>query len=714
MRYERMPIEVESPEEIGYSSIRYNLSESSITDQRLSDFGLVLPDIPLVYNEHRGSAMLRSLIIESIPGLSAADVLITGGAAGALFIISTALLSAKDHMVVVRPNYATNLETPRAIGCDISFLDLSFEQGFKLDIEALSALLRPETRLISITCPHNPTGVMLTEDELRQVVDLARKNGSVLVVDETYRDLSLDRVLPLAASLGSHVISVSSLSKAYGVPGIRLGWLIASNPMLQELFLAAKEQISICGSVLHEWIGENILMHRGALLDPTLEKMRHRRRIVEDWIAGEGRLEWVRPAGGVVCFPRMRETPSGGTDAFYKRLMEHGTYVGPGHWFEMPDTYFRLGYGWSSESELELGLKGISQALDSSPSRSPSPSPMTAERSEPRRVMGSEVTLMKDKRIEEWASRVLAAAGPLRNIVLQTRVVDISDLAPDSGVRLYAKLENEQETGSFKLRGATNKIMSLSQFERQRGVVTASNGNHGLGVALAAQKTGTPAEVFVSQWVAPERAARIEDLGAVVTRTDGQPLDAEKAARASAAQTGRTYISPYNDPDVMAGQGTVAVEILEQMPLVDAVFVTVGGGGLIGGIGAYLKHASRATDVVGCWPRNSRVLYESLQAGHIVEYPEQKTFSDSSTGGIEEGSITFDAAQAVIDTTVLVDEDEILQAMRLVRQKHGWLIEGAAAVSLAAFLKTSDDYLGKTVVVLFCGGNVSEWVREEL
>jgi threonine dehydratase len=292
--------------------------------------------------------------------------------------------------------------------------------------------------------------------------------------------------------------------------------------------------------------------------------------------------------------------------------------------------------------------------------------------------------------------------------------VDISDLAPNSGVRLYAKLENEQETGSFKLRGATNKIMSLSQAERQRGVVTASNGNHGLGVALAAQKTGTPAEVFVSQWVAPERAARIEDLGTVVTRTDGQPLDAEKAARASAARTGRTYISPYNDPDVMAGQGTVAVEFLEQVPSVKAVFVTVGGGGLIGGIGAFLKHLSPATEVVGCWPRNSRVLYESLRAGHIVEYPEQKTFSDSSTGGVEEGSITFDAAQAVIDTTVLVDEGEILQAMRLVRQRYGWLIEGAAAVALAAFLKTSDDYAGKTIVVLFCGGNVSEWVRKEL
>jgi threonine dehydratase/aspartate/methionine/tyrosine aminotransferase len=714
LRYERMPIEIESPEEVGYNSIRYNLSESSITDQRLSDFGLVLPDIPLVYNEHRGSATLRSLIIEGIPELSAADVLITGGAAGALFIISTALLAARDHLVVVRPNYATNLETPRAIGCDLSFLDVAFEQGFKLDIDALRSLLRAETKLISITCPHNPTGVMLTEDELRQVVDLAKQNGSVLVVDETYRDLSLDHTLPLAASLGSHVISVSSLSKAYGVPGIRLGWIISSNPKLQELFLAAKEQISICGSVLHEWIGENILMQRRTLLDATLHKMRRRLRTVEDWMEGEARLEWVRPAGGVVCFPRMREAPPGGTGAFYKRLMEHGTYVGPGHWFEVPDTYFRLGYGWSSESELELGLRGISHALDGNSNISPGAPPIIAESSKFRGPMGSEVTPKMEKRIEEGASRVIAAADRLRNIVSETRVVDLSDLAPNSGVHLFAKLENEQETGSFKLRGATNKILSLSQFERGRGVVTASNGNHGLGVALAAQKTGIPAEVFVSQWVAPDRASRIEALGALVTRVDGQPLDAERAARASGAQTSRTYISPYNDPDVMAGQGTVAVELLEQVPSVDAVFVTVGGGGLIGGIGVFLKHATPATEIVGCWPQNSRVLYESLRAGHIVEFPEQKTFSDSSTGGIEEGSITFDAAQAVIDTTVLVDEDEILQAMRLVRQKHGWIIEGAAAVALAAFLKTSVDYAGKTVVVLFCGGNVAEWVRQEL
>ena len=320
----------------------------------------------------------------------------------------------------------------------------------------------------------------------------------------------------------------------------------------------------------------------------------------------------------------------------------------------------------------------------------------------------------QDDRIEAVASSVIAAGDRIRGVVTQTRVVDISDLAPTSGVRLYAKLESEQETGSFKLRGATNKILCLSSAERERGVVTASNGNHGLGLALAAQKTSTLAEVFCSQLVAPERVARIEALGAIVTRTDGPPLDAQKTARLRASQTGRTFISPYNDPDVMAGQGTVAVELLEQLPSVDAVFITCGGGGLIGGMGAYLKHASPATEVVSCQPQNSRVMYESLKAGHIIEFPEQKTLSDSSAGGIEEGSVTFPVAQAVINTTVLVAEDEILQAMRLVRKERGWLIEGAIGVALAAFLKTSARYAGKTVVVLFCGSNVSEWVKQEL
>jgi aspartate/methionine/tyrosine aminotransferase len=364
MRYVRMPIEIEAPEEYGYSKIRYNLSESSIADQSLATLGLTVPNLTLLYNEHRGGAALRSLIAADTADIAAADVLMTSGAATALFIVSTSLLSPADHLVVVRPNYATNLETPRAIGCHISFIDVTFERGFRLDFDQLAAAITPRTKIISVTCPHNPTGVMFTADELRRLADLAGAKGCYLLVDETYRDLSFDGALPLAASLGRHVITVSSLSKAYGVPGIRIGWLITRDPELQRTFLAAKEQISISGSVIDEWIAEQVLTRRDSLLQPTLSEMRERRRLVGEWMVNEPLLEWIQPQGGVVCFPRMRAEPAGGTDAFYRRLLEqYGTYVGPGHWFEMSDRFFRLGYGWTSRAELLAGLDAISRAL---------------------------------------------------------------------------------------------------------------------------------------------------------------------------------------------------------------------------------------------------------------------------------------------------------------------------------------------------------------
>lgn len=364
MRFTRMPIEVESPEEYGYGNIRYNLSESSITDQSIGSLGLTIPDLTLFYGEHRGSEKLRALIAGQGEGLSSGDVLIAGGAATALFIISTSLLEPEDHLVVVRPNYATNLETPRAIGCDISFVDLAFETEFRVDCEEVAAALTPRTKIISLTSPHNPSGVILSKTDLHRLVTLAETRRCLLLVDETYRDLSFSGALPLAASLGEHVISVSSLSKAYGIPGIRVGWLITRNPQLQEVFLAAKEQISICGSVIDEWIAEQVLARREEVLQPILTEMRHRLKIVTEWMEGEELLDWVPPAGGVVCFPRMRTEPVGGTEAFYERLLgTYGTYVGPGRWFEMPDTYFRLGYGWSSRYELEAGLEAISQAL---------------------------------------------------------------------------------------------------------------------------------------------------------------------------------------------------------------------------------------------------------------------------------------------------------------------------------------------------------------
>lgn len=224
-----MPIEIESPEEYGYDKIKFNLSESSIADQSLSSLGLTVPDLTLLYNEHKGGSELRELIAADA-GLTADDVLITGGAAGALFIISTSQLSSDDHIVVVRPNYSTNLETPRAIGCDISFVNLNFESGFQPDLSSLiESSITHKTKIVSITCPHNPTGTLISREALHNLVSVTKQKGCLLLVDETYRDVQYNRQLPVAATLGDHVLSVGSLSKSFGVPGIRVGWVISQN-----------------------------------------------------------------------------------------------------------------------------------------------------------------------------------------------------------------------------------------------------------------------------------------------------------------------------------------------------------------------------------------------------------------------------------------------------------------------------------------------------
>jgi threonine dehydratase len=278
----------------------------------------------------------------------------------------------------------------------------------------------------------------------------------------------------------------------------------------------------------------------------------------------------------------------------------------------------------------------------------------------------------------------------------------------------FFKREDLQQTGSFKLRGATNKILSLAPSEASAGVIAASNGNHGLGVAAAAKRAGIAAEVYVSSHVSPAKAMRIEHMGATLKRAGSDPLDAELAARAAAAQSGKIFISPYNDVEVMAGQGTIAVELQQQTEKLDVIFVAVGGGGLIGGTGAYLKLSCPDTEIVGCWPENSRVLYESIRAGRIIDVPEQPTLSESTCGGLEPGSVTLDVCSKVIDRSVLVGEGEIFAAMRQVRQSEGWLMEGAAAVAVAAFQKESERYAGKTAVIVICGGNVSAEALRQL
>jgi aspartate/methionine/tyrosine aminotransferase len=358
-----MPIEVESPEQLGYDTITNNLSESSVADRRLRDLGLDLDldDLLLCYGDHLGDPVLRDAVAAGGHGLEADDVLVTAGAAAALFCTATTLLEPGDHAVVVRTNYATNLETPRAIGADLDVVDLHFDDGWRLDVDEVGARVRDGvTRLISVTQPHNPTGTMFDLATLDALVALAERSGAILLVDETYRDLTHGDPLPMAATRSPRVVSVSSMSKAYGLPGLRIGWAISRDPQLLERLLAAKEQVLICGATLDERIAGTVLAARATVLPPILDDVRARLEIVRRWLADQSTFEWVEPAGGVVGLVRFRPEVEVDTDRFYERLLaEHGTYVGPGHWFELDDRHFRLGYGWPTHDELRAGLDGL-------------------------------------------------------------------------------------------------------------------------------------------------------------------------------------------------------------------------------------------------------------------------------------------------------------------------------------------------------------------
>ena len=368
-----MPIEVESPEEVGYDRIRCNLAESSVADLPLGALGVDLGGLVLRYGDHRGLPELRELVAgdggralpaDAVPARPD-DVLATVGAAGALFIVATALLGTGDEIVVVRPNYATNLETPRAIGADVRTLDLTFEDGWAVDPDRLAALLTPRTKLVSLTNPHNPTGAVMDEPTLRRVIALVEAHPVArLLVDETYREMTFGGALPPVAALSPRAIGVSGMSKSFGLPGIRLGWLVTRDRQLMTTLLAAKEQIHISGSLVDETIAARALAMRATMLPGILAGIDRALDAVRTWLAGEPRLESIEPRGGVVGFPRIRHDAGVDVEAFHRLLLDrYGTAVGPGHWFEQPRAHFRLGYGWPPLAELREGLAAISAAL---------------------------------------------------------------------------------------------------------------------------------------------------------------------------------------------------------------------------------------------------------------------------------------------------------------------------------------------------------------
>ncbi len=264
-----------------------------------------------------------------------------------------------------------------------------------------------------------------------------------------------------------------------------------------------------------------------------------------------------------------------------------------------------------------------------------------------------------------------------------------------------------QHTGSFKYRGALNKLLNLTDSQQQAGIVVASTGNHAMACAFAAADLNIDATVLVPESVDECKLAQISRLGANVMLVDGDCLAAETAAHALAERENKTYVSPYNDVHVIAGQGTVGIELAQQLPDLDAVFVAVGGGGLIGGVGHYLKSLHPHVDVIGCWPSSAPVMARCLEAGQVIEVAEQATLSDATAGNIEANALTFRLCQQVIDKHVLINEQQIATVIQQTLEHERQVIEGAAAVAIAGALSLSEQYAHKQVAVIVCGRNIA-------
>jgi len=287
-------------------------------------------------------------------------------------------------------------------------------------------------------------------------------------------------------------------------------------------------------------------------------------------------------------------------------------------------------------------------------------------------------------------------------------------LSDEVGSEVHLKLENLQHSGSFKLRGVINKILSLSEADSQKLLVAASTGNHGAAFAHALQLFGLRGKLFMPKTSAAVKIENVRSTGVPFGLVGEDCIEAEAHAAAFARSGGHVWISPYNDPEVVHGQGTVAVELMEQLGKIDAVLVPVGGGGLIAGIACYLNAVDSSIEVIGCQPVNSCVMYESIKAGEILDIESLPTISDGTAGGIESGSVTFDLCRRHVDSFILLEEAEIVAAMRFLHEKEGVTIEGAAALSTAAVLKDRQRFAGRQIALIVSGGRVDEATMAEV
>lgn len=312
------------------------------------------------------------------------------------------------------------------------------------------------------------------------------------------------------------------------------------------------------------------------------------------------------------------------------------------------------------------------------------------------------------------AAEVKSAEKTIRPYIRETYLEYSPFYSRMTGARVHFKLENLQHTGSFKLRGAMNKLLSLTEEEKKLGVVTASTGNHGAAFAYGLSKVKGSGVVFVPENASPTKVETIERLGGKVRYFGNDSGETEAHARQYAEKNAMTHLPPYNDVKVIGGQGTIAFELFNQLDQIDAVYVALGGGGMISGIAGFLKSKNPAVQIIGCSPENSQVMIQSVKAGRILDLSSLPTLSDGTAGGVEPGSITLEFCRDLVDDYITVTEEEIKDSLREFMKTQHMLIEGSAAVAVAACKKHAARFAGQTVAVIICGGNISLETLKEI
>jgi len=338
--------------------VDYDIGESGVKFFKFKDLNINLNDVEMRYTQHLGNPELRKEIANGYNGLKWENIGVTTGAAESIFTTIASLTSRKDHIIVECPNYPSFWYIPNSLERPMDLFYLKFEEDFKPNFDSLKSLIKPNTKLICLTHPNNPTGSVINKSSLLELIELVEKHDIYLLLDETYREISFQDPPPAAASMSPNTISISTMSKAYGVPANRIGWIAAQDESIIKDIRKVREQITICNSALNETIALNLLKRKSEHLKGIKKRIKVNLNLLTEWIEKQDKLEWIAPEGSVTCFPRFGKS----SKKLCKLLVEkYRTFTVPGYCFNM-DPHFRIGFGGETQ-ELEKGLEKLEFAM---------------------------------------------------------------------------------------------------------------------------------------------------------------------------------------------------------------------------------------------------------------------------------------------------------------------------------------------------------------